>query len=89
MVTITVIGNQVDKALNKLKHKLNQEGILKEVKNRRYHESKSERRRRKSEESQRRNAIMKRKMENYERNSFQNRYVKLLKPETPETKSDK
>lgn len=89
MVSITVIGNQVDKALNKLKHKMNQEGILKEVKNRRYHETKSERRRRKSEEAQRRNAVMRRKLENYEKNSFQNRYIKLLKNENNESQPNK
>lgn len=78
MTMIKVINNQVDKALNKLRHKLNQEGVLKELKNRRYHESKSEKRRRKSEEAVRRNFVLKRKMENMEDNSFQTKYLNML-----------
>lgn len=78
MTTIRVINNQVDKALNKLKHKLNQEGILKELKNRRFFESKSAKRRRKSEEAARRNILMKRKMEAMENNSFQTKYLNML-----------
>lgn len=78
MTTIKVINNQVDKALNKLRHKMNQEGILKELKNRRYYESKSEKRRRKSEETIRRNFALKRKMETMEDNSFQTKYLSML-----------
>ena len=78
MTTIKVINNQVDKALNKLRHKMNQEGILKELKNRRYYESKSEKRRRKSEEAIRRNFALKRKMETMEDNSFQTKYLSML-----------
>jgi small subunit ribosomal protein S21 len=78
MTMIKVINNQVDKALNKLRHKMNQEGILKELKNRRFHESKSEKRRRKSEEAIRRNFALKRKMETMEDNSFQTKYLSML-----------
>ena len=78
MTMIKVINNQVDKALNKLRHKMNQEGILKELKNRRFHESKSEKRRRKSEEAIRRNFALKRKMETMEDNSFQTNYLSML-----------
>lgn len=78
MTMIKVINNQVDKALNKLRYKMNQEGILKELKNRRFHESKSEKRRRKSEEAIRRNFALKRKMETMEDNSFQTKYLSML-----------
>lgn len=78
MTMIKVINNQVDKALNKLRHKMNQDGILKELKNRRFHESKSEKRRRKSEEAIRRNFALKRKMETMEDNSFQTKYLSML-----------
>lgn len=75
---IEVFGNQVDKALNKLKHKLNQEGILKELKDRRYYEPKSIRKRRKAEEARRRKITMNRKFEREEDNSFQTRYTRML-----------
>lgn len=75
---IEVFGNQVEKALTKLKQKLNQEGILKELKNRRYHEPKAMKRRRKSEEARRRNITQRRKNEKYEDNSFQTRYTRAL-----------
>ena len=75
---IEVFGNQVEKALTKLKQKLNQEGILKELKNRRYHEPKAMKRRRKSEEARRRNITAKRKFEKFEDNSFQTRYTRAL-----------
>lgn len=75
---IEVFGNQVEKALTKLKQKLNQEGILKELKNRRYYEPKSIKRRRKAEEARRRNITAKRKFEKYEDNSFQTRYTRAL-----------
>ena len=75
---IEVIGNQVDKALNKLKHKLNQEGILKELKNRRYYEPKSIKKRRKREEARKRNIIFNKKFNGDGDNSFQTRYTKML-----------
>lgn len=86
---IEVYGNQVDKALNKLKHKLNQEGILKELKNRRYYEPKSIRRRRKAEEARRRNITMRRKYNDEDDNSFQTRYTKMLYKFYDSQKSDK
>ena len=75
---IEVFGNQVEKALVKLKQKLNQEGILKELKNRRHHAPKAEKRRRKSEEARIRYITAKRKFEKYEDNSFQTRYTRAL-----------
>ena len=76
---VEVIGNQVDKALQKLRRKLTNEGILQELKNRQYYEPKSVKRRKKKEEAKRR-AAMERKFEDrYEDNSFQTKYTRALR----------
>ena len=51
---ITVRNNDVNFALKKLKRKLQQEGMFRELRNRRFHEKPSVKRRRKAKESQRR-----------------------------------
>ncbi len=44
-------GESVDKALRRLKKKLDKEGTLKEIRNRRYYEKPSEQRRRRAKRS--------------------------------------
>ena len=51
---IIVKNNDVNFALKKLKRKLQQEGMFRELRNRRFHEKPSVRRRRKVKESERR-----------------------------------
>lgn len=51
---VTVDQDHVDRAINRLKRKMADEGILKELKKRRFYEKPSERRKRKSREAERR-----------------------------------
>lgn len=51
---IKVFNNDVNKALRQMKRKLQQEGVFRELKNRRFHEKPSEKRNRKKEEAMRR-----------------------------------
>ena len=51
---VSVDGDQVDRALNRLKRKMADEGILKEIKKRRFYEKPSVKRKRKMREAERR-----------------------------------
>nr|WP_305042203.1 30S ribosomal protein S21 [Geoalkalibacter sp.] len=51
---ITVIDNNVDKAIKVLKRKLQQEGLFREMKQRKFYEKPSVKRKRKEKEAQRR-----------------------------------
>ena len=51
---INVYDNQIEKALKALKRKLAKEGVLKELKKRKFYEKPSVKRKRKSKEAQRR-----------------------------------
>lgn len=51
---VTVDQDHVDRAINRLKRKMADEGILKELKKRRFYEKPSERRKRKMREAERR-----------------------------------
>lgn len=53
-VEITVIDNNVDKAIKVLKRKLQQEGLFREMKQRKFYEKPSVKRKRKEKEAQRR-----------------------------------
>jgi len=61
---IIVRNNDVNYALKKLKRKLQQEGLFREIRNRRCYEKPSVRRRRKAKESQRRLRKLMRKRNN-------------------------
>lgn len=51
---VTVQGNDIEKALKHLKRKLQTDGVLKELKNRRFYEKPSVKRKRKQLEAERR-----------------------------------
>ncbi|AJF08044.1 30S ribosomal protein S21 [Geoalkalibacter subterraneus] len=51
---ITVLDNNVDKAIKVLKRKLQQEGLFREMKQRKFYEKPSVKRKRKEKEAQRR-----------------------------------
>jgi small subunit ribosomal protein S21 len=51
---IRVIDGNVQKAMKRLKRKLQQEGLFREMRNRKFHEKPSDRRRRKDKEALRR-----------------------------------
>ena len=53
-VEITVLDNNVDKAIKVLKRKLQQEGLFREMKQRKFYEKPSVKRKRKEKEAQRR-----------------------------------
>lgn len=53
-MTITVHGNDIERALRDLKRGLQREGILKEVKNRRFYDKPSVKKKRKQMEAERR-----------------------------------
>jgi len=53
-VEIKVIGSNLDKAMKQLKRKLQQDGLFREMRSRKFYEKPSVRRRRKSKEAQRR-----------------------------------
>lgn len=53
-LTITVHGNDIEKALRELKRSVQRDGILKEIKKRRYYEKPSVKRKRKQVEAERR-----------------------------------
>jgi small subunit ribosomal protein S21 len=53
-LTITVHGNDIEKALRELKRTLQREGLFKEIKNRRYYEKPSVKKKRKHIEAERR-----------------------------------
>lgn len=48
---IKVYGNDIEKALRALKRQLQREGLLKDIKKRRFHESPSEKKKRKQREA--------------------------------------
>jgi len=54
LVEITVLDNNVDKAIKVLKRKLQQEGLFREMKQRKFYEKPSVKRKRKEKEAQRR-----------------------------------
>jgi small subunit ribosomal protein S21 len=51
---VTVEGDNVDRAINRLKRKMADEGVLKELKKRRFYEKPSVRKKRKQREAERR-----------------------------------
>jgi len=51
---VTVDGDNVDRAINRLKRKMADEGVLKELKKRRFYEKPSVRKKRKMREAERR-----------------------------------
>jgi small subunit ribosomal protein S21 len=53
-VTIIVHGNDIEKALRELKRTIQRDGILKEIKKRRYYEKPSVKKKRKQMEAERR-----------------------------------
>lgn len=53
-IEVTVEGDNVDRALNRLKRKMADEGILKELKKRRFYEKPSVKKKRKQREAERR-----------------------------------
>jgi len=53
-LTITVYGNDIEKALRDLKRVVQRDGILKEIKKRRFHEKPSVKKKRKQAEAERR-----------------------------------
>ncbi|HEY6008231.1 MAG TPA: 30S ribosomal protein S21 [Geobacteraceae bacterium] len=59
---VAVQGNDIDKALKVLKRKLQTDGVLKELKNKRYYEKPSVKRKRKQLEAERRRRKAARKM---------------------------
>lgn len=54
MVQVTVIGNDVGQSLKVLKKKMQREGVFREMKLRRYHETSSEKKARRQAEAVRR-----------------------------------
>lgn len=54
MVQVTVIGNDVSQSLKVLKKKMQREGVFREMKLRRYHETSSEKKARRQAEAVRR-----------------------------------
>lgn len=54
MVQVTVMGNDVSQSLKVLKKKMQREGVFREMKLRRYHESSSEKKARRQAEAVRR-----------------------------------
>lgn len=61
IVQVSVRDNNVDQALKALKKKMQREGVFKEMKRRKHHESRSEMRARKKAEAVRRSRKMERK----------------------------
>ena len=53
-IEVTVEGDNVDRAINRLKRKMADEGVLKELKKRRFYEKPSVRKKRKQREAERR-----------------------------------
>jgi small subunit ribosomal protein S21 len=62
---IKVFNNDINKAMRVMKRKLQQEGMFRELKNRRFHEKPSAKRKRKKEESIRRERKRLRKLKRF------------------------
>ena len=62
---IKVFNNDINKAMRLMKRKLQQEGMFRELKNRRFHEKPSAKRKRKKEESIRRERKRLRKLKRF------------------------
>ena len=62
---IKVFNNDINKAMRLMKRKLQQEGMFRELKNRRFHEKPSDKRKRKKQESIRRERKRLRKLKRF------------------------
>ena len=64
---VTVYQNQVDKALKVLKRQMTKEGLLKELKRRRFYEKPSVKKKRKQKEAKKKRKAALRRMRSYNR----------------------
>lgn len=62
---VKVFNNDINKAMRQMKRKLQQDGMFREIKRRRYHEKPSDRRKRKQQESIRRERKRLRKLKRF------------------------